>query len=313
MWLMVGAGLPTVAGSFARWGWPLELMCHFRVQYLVALTVCGLVLAVLRLRRRAALAGLFGAWNLALIVPLYVSPAPPREMPADGISWRLIVANVYSGNPTPERVVEYLRAEQPDVVVVAELTPAWERRLGELSDLFPYSYVEPREGNFGIGLYSRMPLESPETLVLSGGNMTIRARVSRSGHSLTVIGAHVFPPGGARTALRDRQLLELAQASAATKGPLVLLGDLNTTSWSPGFTRCLRESGLRDSRCGFGVQPTWPAGRAVMRIPIDHCLVSDELWVSGRRVGPDVGSDHLPVCVDLSPTVGRNSSSAARR
>lgn len=305
MWLTIGAAVPTVAGSCAPWGWPLELMCHFRVQYLAALIVSLLLLSLLRRWRRAAFAGIFAAWNLALIAPLCISPAASIKPAGSEVTWRFIAANVFSGNRTPERVAEYLRAEQPDVVVIAELTPAWEGRMAELSDLFPYSHVEPREGNFGIGLYSRQPLESSETLVVAGGNLAIRAQVRKSGQSLTVIGAHVYPPGGSRTAMRDRQLLELAQVAAAADGPCVLLGDLNTTSWSPGFSLCLRESGLRDSRRGFGVQPTWPAGRALLRIPIDHCLVSVDLRVTGRSAGPDVGSDHLPIRIELAGRIRR--------
>jgi endonuclease/exonuclease/phosphatase (EEP) superfamily protein YafD len=39
---------------------------------------------------------------------------------------------------------------------------------------------------------------------------------------------------------------------------------------------------------------------AVLRIPIDHCLVSPSVAIVDRRVGPPVGSDHLPVFVDFA-------------
>jgi endonuclease/exonuclease/phosphatase family metal-dependent hydrolase len=38
----------------------------------------------------------------------------------------------------------------------------------------------------------------------------------------------------------------------------------------------------------------------VPRIPIDHVVVSPEVRVTDRRVGPDVGSDHLPVEATLA-------------
>ena len=82
------------------------------------------------------------------------------------------------------------------------------------------------------------------------------------------------------------------------------MGDLNTTSWSPFFSDLIEESGLRDSRKGFGIQTTWPDGLFLLRIPIDHCLVSKDISVLDRRVGPSIGSDHFPVTVDLVLTSG---------
>jgi endonuclease/exonuclease/phosphatase family metal-dependent hydrolase len=80
----------------------------------------------------------------------------------------------------------------------------------------------------------------------------------------------------------------------------MLIGDLNMTSDSPVFQNFLRETGLRDTRAGFGIQATWPTNVPVLWIAIDHCLVSDKVLVHDRRVGPGVGSDHLPLTVDVS-------------
>lgn len=56
---------------------------------------------------------------------------------------------------------------------------------------------------------------------------------------------------------------------------------------------------LRDSRRGFGVQPTWNARHPWCMIPIDHCLVSEGASIVDRIVAPDVGSDHRPIIVDF--------------
>jgi endonuclease/exonuclease/phosphatase (EEP) superfamily protein YafD len=81
--------------------------------------------------------------------------------------------------------------------------------------------------------------------------------------------------------------------------PVLLAGDLNTTPWSPYFQTLEKESGLKNSMKGFGFQPSW-AGNAFLKIPLDHFLHSPEIVIHNRMIGPDVGSDHLPVIIDFT-------------
>lgn len=70
-------------------------------------------------------------------------------------------------------------------------------------------------------------------------------------------------------------------------------------SWSTPFRDLVARSGLCDSRAGFGIAASFPSTMAVVRIPIDHALVSCTIGVRARRVERHVGSDHLPVVIDL--------------
>jgi endonuclease/exonuclease/phosphatase (EEP) superfamily protein YafD len=86
-------------------------------------------------------------------------------------------------------------------------------------------------------------------------------------------------------------------AGEAANGRLVLAGDLNLTPWSPRFARLLTETGLDDSGLRRGLAPTWlwPFGLA-----IDHVLVGAGLVALDNHLGPELGSDHRPVIVDLA-------------
>jgi endonuclease/exonuclease/phosphatase (EEP) superfamily protein YafD len=102
------------------------------------------------------------------------------------------------------------------------------------------------------------------------------------------------------TQIRNKHLMTIAETVRNIDGPSIVMGDLNCTSWSPYFADLLRLSGLRDSRLGFGIQPSWTGNTRFMAIPIDHVLVSHEIDVLDRHTGSKIGSDHLPVLVDLS-------------
>ena len=85
------------------------------------------------------------------------------------------------------------------------------------------------------------------------------------------------------------------------KAPTLLCADLNSTPWSPYFTDLLSGTGLLNGRQGFGVLATWNAlWPRMAAIPIDHCLVSPNVAVRGLRYGPRVGSDHLPLIMDVA-------------
>ena len=282
----------SVASYFADRAWPCELMCHFRVQYFLAAACCAVALAVLRRWRWSLAACLLAALNGWTLWPYFPIPETPRAHSSEPL--RVVSANLYSGNPTPDRLIEYVRRVQPDVLIALEVTPEWERRLTALHAEFPYRAVQSRSDNFGIALYSRLPIREQSFAPLSENNSAIAAQVDLYGNSLTIIAAHPYPPGGGRnTRLRNTQLSELARLAAAAEGPCLVAGDLNVTPFSPAFDRLLVSGMLEDPRRGRGLMPTWPAGRRTLQIPIDHCLargVHVEL-----TVGPDFGSDHFPV------------------
>ncbi|MEE8238524.1 MAG: endonuclease/exonuclease/phosphatase family protein, partial [Nitrososphaerales archaeon] len=97
-------------------------------------------------------------------------------------------------------------------------------------------------------------------------------------------------------------ITEVSKSVSDQEDPILLLGDLNITPWSPIFKDFLRSTGLRDSREGFGLQPSWPTWFPPAWIPIDHVLVSSNVTVYDRKIERDIGSDHYPVIVDFSVT-----------
>ncbi len=295
----------TVCSVFGRWGWPFELATHFRVQYLAVLAASLVVFVSQRHSSEAVVAGMCVLVNVWPIRPLYGHTNTRTPASGSGRRLRLMCANVQVSNQSAtsyEAMRAFIRAEQPDLIVAIEMTPPWYDLVTSLNDWRPVAVVTPWSGLFAIGIFSRLPLDHVETLSSADRSFpAAMAQVRVAGRRVTLIGAHPRAPvTPRRLRLRDHQFHQLAEAVKAQPDLVIMVGDLNITSWSPAFGDLVRETGLCDSREGFGIQPSWPVWGPPFRIPIDHCLVSSGIAVHNRRLGPSVGSDHFPVLIDLS-------------
>lgn len=283
----------TLLGFLARWSWWGELACHFRPQYAVLLLAAAAGLVALEQRALALLAVAGGLVNLVLLLPLYVRRPCRRSAP----SLRVLVANVWLKNEAYARLQRLVERERPDVFVLLETNSAWVVALKALAWEYPHAKAVAYLPGFGIMLCSRWPLTEARVMHFGGhGPPAIVATLDWQGRRVMVVGVHPLAP--MRRSLqrrRNQQCLALAEFVRAQTLPVIVTGDFNATSWSPIFSQMLRRAGLRDSRLGFGLQPTWPAAWPWLRIPIDHCFLSAHWLVRRRWVGPRIGSDHLPV------------------
>jgi endonuclease/exonuclease/phosphatase (EEP) superfamily protein YafD len=146
------------------------------------------------------------------------------------------------------------------------------------------------------------------------GLPSVRVDVLHDGKHIRLVGTHPLPPGSSDHArLRNEQLRRVAGQVHGQDLPVVVLGDLNTTPWSPFFSDLLREGGLQDTSAGRGIFASWPSALPFLRIPLDHCLVSPGFAVCDKRVGPRVGGDHLPIVVTLQRRQNDHNTASAER
>jgi endonuclease/exonuclease/phosphatase (EEP) superfamily protein YafD len=249
--------------------------------------------------RAAAATFLFALVNLAPVLPLYLGS--PRTAAAGTERLRLLLANVNWHNREGERLAGWIEETQPDVVVILEATPAFVAGLEGLAATFPYRVQELHPDPRGIALLSRRPLQAGDTFTFTrDGFPTAVARLAAA-RPLAIAGTHPPPPrtpGGLN--VRNEEMAALAQWVRRQPGEVIVLADLNSSPWSPSFANLLRATSLRDARAGFGRAATWPVFNPLLRIPLDYTLVSEGILVHHFDVGPDVGSDHFPVIVDVS-------------
>ena len=291
----------TVLGFLGQWSWFCDLFSHFRVQYLAGLLGVSIFLLIGKHNKTAFLCFAFALVNLYCVAPVFLLKAKISPLDYPYGQHRAMLINVHSEMGDPDLVMNVIREQKPDFVVLEEVTESWMRALSGLTNPLPYVVTSPREDNFGIAFLSQHPLLSKSVLFLGKAEVpSILVSVKIDGGVIEILATHPLPPVGSEySSLRNEQLDRIAD-SIKGRSPFLLLGDLNMTPWSPYFQRFITQSGLHNSAKGFGFQPSWPAQLPFLGIPIDHCLHSEGIAITGRKIGPRVGSDHFPLIVDFT-------------
>lgn len=299
----------TLFAAAAPLAWWLELFSHFTLFYTIGALLCTVALALLGAWRWMLLALALALWHgFPLAQTLFFNTPPTTTVKNSG---RLTVFhfNVGVGHEQPQRILSYLqrRAKEIDVIALFEADNDFGYVLDELKELYPYQIKHLEDTPFGIALISKYPIDYGAVAFIPSEHFPhIEATLKLPGRAtpLALYAMHPPPPiSGELAKVRNAQLEQVARAVAKqAKATPIVVGDFNLTPWSPYFKRFLAVSGLRDARTPRRFDHTWPVtfNNAHLGLAIDHSLAHPSLRLVRRSVGPDLGSDHLPVTVTFA-------------
>ncbi len=232
------------------------------------------------------------------LAPFYVSsPAPTLS---HGYSLKTLFLNVYCGNTNYAQVQDLIRAEDPDVLGLVELTPAWAARIQAL-ELYPYREEVYAPHCYGLALYSKIPFakvffrevdaELPPVILAE------LADGARKLPPLRMALVHTRPPIS-NQALADNKILlrRLINPIRHDAGPIIVGGDFNATPFSNYYEKFRWGGGLFDAWWGRGLPGTWPDG-SLFSLPLDHVLYKGNITPTDARVLEGFGSDHRALVV----------------
>jgi endonuclease/exonuclease/phosphatase (EEP) superfamily protein YafD len=242
-----------------------------------------------------------------------------RWLARDQAGLRILTCNVDGENLDVYRFGALVDLAKPDIVAIqecaSEMPLVWPKgwnvfRGGQCVIASPYT-LSCEEGTYNRHPASRWPAKD-----------AIRCRVATPRGEVAFCCVHLHTPREGLSEVLDRRTIvspersgELTAETSNRKlesrdvsqwlrdwpGRRIVAGDFNMPVDSAIFRGSWSDYADAFSTAGFGLGYTkWtPIGGCSYGVRIDHILTNDSMAVQRCWVGPDVGSDHLPLLADV--------------
>ena len=270
--------------------WFFDLFNHFRVQVVIASIILWGISFIFDKRNFIFTTSILIGNIVLFMIPLLQTNANISEIKSDSIDKIIVVfSNVNSSNTNYSLIENVLLKDNPDIIVLCEVTPQLTENLKALRSIYPHTLELSRSDNFGLAIYSKPPFKAR---IKDVGLFKIPlVELNFKGYDLVV--AHPFPPISELGLQENKTYLEtIANISISSEKPLIVVGDFNSTLWGDALKPLIQAGFKRANRIGVGF--TWPYYFPFFAMQIDHIFVRDSI-VSNFKILENIGSDHYPI------------------
>ncbi|WP_443750510.1 endonuclease/exonuclease/phosphatase family protein [Asticcacaulis solisilvae] len=287
---LVASGFVCVANGHRHVFYLIDI---FTLPILSVAVIAILAFAAIRQVRAAALGAvavlLLGIAMAPQVFPHQAAPDPGAQ------PIRMVWANLYVLNPEPQKILPWIETKKPDIVAFVEINrDARADLIDKLKVTYPYMVV-----HYDMLIASRWPLAHAQPRPAGFALVTLTVKTPQGPLNLAV--THLTRPWPfTEPGDQPRQFARLEDSlKPLPPSRFVLAGDFNTT---PSAAQLRDFAKSLDIHAAPALTGTWRADLpGLMRVTIDNILASSDLNLSKREVGPDDGSDHRPVYVEIRP------------
>jgi endonuclease/exonuclease/phosphatase (EEP) superfamily protein YafD len=241
-----------------------------------------------------------------------------------GPTLSVMTYNVLAWHDQYDPLMETIRAENPDVLLLQELNTGLAGIFqNDLKDVYPYQILEPVDNPAGIGVVSKYPIRLGEEIssdLWIGGPQVLE--LDWNEEQIKLVNFHMTPTTGILPLDEVEESIRLREQEAHIlagltnpSGSAIIGGDANTSSLSDAYQTIT--NGLIDAyqSSGFGFGHTFPGSTVpesdrphigdlyvpAWMIRIDYVFHSED-WttISARNARFDGVSDHRGVIVELA-------------
>ena len=282
-------------------GYPLMPLLAYTPYVAITALGAAVVAGLLRVRAAALLAVAVCGVLVTLIVPRALG-GPTEAEGGAGATLRVMTLNLQRGKADPASIVALVARERVDALSLQEVDASALAALeaAGLRKTLNSAVTALGVGSHGTAIYARAPVRALD-VVRSSLNDQARALIAVPGATpVEFMAVHPLAPASAGRQKRWRADMRALPAATPRAELRVLAGDFNATLDHAELRRLI-DTGYADAAdvVGDGLRPTWPVGRLLPPVTIDHVLADRRSGVRRVTVRTVPGSDHRALIADL--------------
>jgi endonuclease/exonuclease/phosphatase (EEP) superfamily protein YafD len=295
------AVLATVGAFFGGFWWGFDLLANYRWQAMWAAMIASVLYALFGRGLFTAIFIVAAAINMWLILPAWIGDQPDGT--GEG-TVRITHVDLSGGLTDVDETAAWLVATDADVLLVADPPAAIDAAISAADPT--YELLNPGAAIIGVAVFTRGDRVMATRTDPSGAPVYRITIPSESGVMDVITARGPMATSSSTSDELANRFATIADAVNASDNPAVVVGNLGATKWSAVSRDLLATTALRDATEGSGYLSTWPTSDLPIiggwiGIPIDVVYMDPELTPLDVVVGPNIGAEHLPMTVDVSP------------
>jgi len=285
--------------GFSKLVWFFTIIDFFRLQYaIIALILLGLSIYHLNLYLITInfLTVAVNVYRIRHFLPRLSQITNKTSKSSDILS-----INTFKENQNYDDLAKVIKARNPKVLLLMEVTEDLSLSLKDLLDKYPYTLKSDVRDGFKICLYSKdEPSNQKITYHGASKSPLLQADIKINNKIYSIFSGHPKPSfNKAWDDERHVYFKEIEDIIVHTAHPKIILGDFNSVPWEDHFEKFLQKTEMQSTLVNHGYKVTWPVYCLPIGIPMDHILISKNHPYSNLQVGPGVHSDHYPIALNL--------------
>ena len=232
----------------------------------------------------------------------------------NGTELSIMTYNVFFRNKDPKAIEAIIRKNNPDILVLQEVTNEWKTRLEKsIGSNYPYKEIFTHQGTHGIAIYSKYKITNPLRLNNKAKlPYALLVDIDINKGRLRLINTHLASPAVAvenrdrffelyhkNYSIRKQEIITINNLSLEHQDDYVaqiLLGDLNTTKYEPLY-RTIRNHWVDLTRLsGKGSASNFPNTKKYSPfLTLDYIFLKGNVGGIETKVIAGGSSDHLAI------------------